>query len=193
MEIKKTVIWEVIPAGVPELWRYCKKCKMDMAFRSSGLFRVNAQQKTLDVWLIYRCASCGCTWNMTVLSRVNRKSLDGQMLEGFMTNDGDLARQYAMDMELIKRNGVRAEAVSFAVTGEELDFERHNRLILRCPYLAGIKVTNVLRQKLGLSASQAAELVESGAIALEGGGDIHRAKLGKEVILILDRYGSKGK
>jgi len=66
---------------------------------------VNAQKKTLDVWLIYRCSVCGATWNLTVLSRVAPRSLPPELLRGFQDNDPDLAARYASDRALLKKNG----------------------------------------------------------------------------------------
>jgi hypothetical protein len=85
--------------------KYCKKCKMKAKFASSGLFRVNANRKNLDVWLIYKCIKCNTTWNLTVLSRVTTGSIPQDLLTGFHENDIELAKHYASDVALIKRSG----------------------------------------------------------------------------------------
>ena len=51
----RTVVWEVQYQTPPPAVRYCKKCGSQKEFVSSGQFRVNAQRKYLDVWLIYKC------------------------------------------------------------------------------------------------------------------------------------------
>ena len=76
-----------------------------MPFISSGRFRVNAQKKSLDVWLIFKCSVCDSTWNMTVLARVNPRSISPDVLRGFHDNDPDLALHYGLDRGLIKKNG----------------------------------------------------------------------------------------
>ena len=85
--------------------KYCKKCKRKTMFNSSGLFRVNAHRKSLDVWLIYKCKKCNTTWNLTVLSRVAAGSIQPELLRGFHENDIELAERYTSDAALIKRNG----------------------------------------------------------------------------------------
>jgi hypothetical protein len=92
--------------NVPTVVKYCKKCKKKTEYASSGLFRVNAQRKSLDVWLIYKCKKCNTTWNLTVLSRVTTGSVPPDLLHGFHENDSALAKRYATDMAVLKRNGV---------------------------------------------------------------------------------------
>jgi hypothetical protein len=69
------VLWEVRHPEPPKIVRYCKTCGAKAEYVSSGLFRVNAQQKSLDIWLVYRCTTCKSTWNMTIYSRINPKSI----------------------------------------------------------------------------------------------------------------------
>ena len=85
--------------------KYCKKCKTKTDFTSSGLFRVNANRKKLDVWLVYKCMKCNTRWNLTILSRVTTGSIPQDLLAGFHDNDIELAKHYASDVALIKRNG----------------------------------------------------------------------------------------
>jgi len=85
--------------------KYCKKCKRKTLFDTSGLFRVNAHRKKLDVWLIYKCNKCKTTWNLTILKRVTPESIPPELLHGFHENDIELAERYASDAALIKRNG----------------------------------------------------------------------------------------
>ncbi|MED1874141.1 DUF1062 domain-containing protein [Brevibacillus borstelensis] len=41
----------------PPAIKYCKKCGKKTEYVCSGLFRVNAQCKYLDIWLIYKCSN----------------------------------------------------------------------------------------------------------------------------------------
>jgi len=59
--------------STPPAIKHCKKCGRKTEYVCSGLFRVNAQRKYLDIWLIYKCSDCDCTWNMTIYSRINPK------------------------------------------------------------------------------------------------------------------------
>ena len=94
-------------SSAPTVVRYCKKCNARTGFASSGMFRVNAQKKSLDVWLIYKCRKCNTKWNLTVMSRVAPGAISLEMLNGFHENDEKLAMQYATDTTLIKKNGAK--------------------------------------------------------------------------------------
>ena len=103
----KTIRWRVAAAGAPTALRPCGACGAEAAFASTGQFRVNAQKKRLDVWLVYRCTTCGSVWNCAVTSRRGAKSLDGGLLERFSGNDPELALACALDVSLLKHNGAR--------------------------------------------------------------------------------------
>ncbi len=70
-DIKWTIQYDRPPAPL----RHCKKCNIRQEFVSSGQFRVNAQGKYLDIWLIYKCSCCSSTWNAAIYSRVNPGNL----------------------------------------------------------------------------------------------------------------------
>src|SRR3954453_14796375 len=73
------------------LHRHCPRCKLQRRFASSGKFRVNAQKKRIDAWLIFRCAAWGERWNSPVHERRPVGALDPKELDALMRNDPDLA------------------------------------------------------------------------------------------------------
>lgn len=52
---------------------------------------MNAQKRNLDVWLIYRCAACDSTYNLTILSRTKPERIDKELFRKFLENDENLA------------------------------------------------------------------------------------------------------
>ena len=82
------VTWRVV-AEPPLVVRRCPRCDRPRPFRSSGRFRVNANGRRLDVWLVYRCATCEATWNRTVHERADPASVTD--LERYLDNDAGLA------------------------------------------------------------------------------------------------------
>ena len=64
------------PRTPPQPWLACSRCRDIRPFRCSEKFRLNANGKRLDAWLIYRCGSCDNTWNRPVLERRNRRDID---------------------------------------------------------------------------------------------------------------------
>ena len=116
----KNVKWTVRITAAPTVVKYCKKCAEKAQFVSSGMFRVNAQQKYLDVWLIYKCATCDTTWNLTILTRTNPKSIPPDMLAGFHGNDAALAMRYATNTALIRKNGGEPGLPDIEIAGEDI-------------------------------------------------------------------------
>ena len=82
-------------ANWSRLVKNCPKCRKKTAFICSGKFRINAQKKLLDIWLIYKCSVCGKTWKASVFSRLAVASMPTKLLERFQNNDPDLAEYYA--------------------------------------------------------------------------------------------------
>ncbi|MGW9434238.1 DUF1062 domain-containing protein, partial [Streptomyces decoyicus] len=52
----------------PTVLRRCPACTSDR-FRANGKFRVNANHKLLDAWLLVLCTACGNTAKLTALER----------------------------------------------------------------------------------------------------------------------------
>ncbi len=179
----KQIDWLVRVKSAPTVVRYCKKCASRQEFASSGLFRVNAQQKSLDVWLIYKCGKCNTSWNFTILSRINPRSIPPGVLDGFHSNRGKLALQYALNVALIRQNGGEPGPVGIEVLGEDIDFTQPVRLRLVPQYPIEVKVSSALRGKLGLPRGEYDRLCENRTIRCVSGENLKRCKLSGEVII----------
>lgn len=173
----RTILWEVTYPAPPKTYKYCKKCGTRTAFQSSNCFRVNANQKSLDVWLIYRCVHCKTTWNLTLLSRVNPKSIPKEDLQKFMDNDAAFAHAYAMDTELLARCGAETDPPDFIVAGEPVDFTEPAKLIIKSQVASKLKVSKVLRAHLGLSHKTFDSYIEKGVLSMDDGCDAKKQKL----------------
>ena len=151
-----TIHWNIVFSGTPEILRYCKGCRKKQSFFSSGLFRINAQQKNLDVWLIHRCHKCDEVWNMAVHSRVNAGALQQDIYEGYLSNDPDLAKATAFNRHLLDKN--RAEfniqRSGLEIIGPEINLEILTgpvNVVLHSVYDLDIRVEKLLRYKLNIS------------------------------------------
>ena len=85
--------------------RRCGGCKRKKAFVCSGKFRVNANGRRIDVWLIYRCEKCGHTLNVPIYERVRPERIEPELYERFLENDRELAMEYAGDRGVLKGLG----------------------------------------------------------------------------------------
>ncbi len=97
--------WVVTPTCLPLVIRHCHACASER-FRASGKFRVNANHKLLDAWLLVLCTGCGETAKLTVLERTNVRSLRPELLDRLHDNDPDLTAELLQDPVLQHRNRI---------------------------------------------------------------------------------------
>lgn len=185
---EKPVIWDIQYCGAPEVLRYCKKCGRKREYFCSGEFRVNAQQKTLDIWLIYKCTHCNTTWNSTIYSRVPPQKLGTALLESFYNNDKILAMQYAMDISLIQRNGAEIIIPAYQITGGNVSLEKPASIKIRSQYILPIKIFDILRKKLDLTRRELNHLILNNSIQGSTGQDLRKSKLSsRETIITISK------
>ncbi|MEU1709424.1 DUF1062 domain-containing protein [Streptomyces sp. NPDC005706] len=97
--------WVVMPTCLPLVLRRCHDCSSER-FRTSGKFRVNANHKLIDVWLLALCTTCGATTKLTVLERANVRSVRPELLDRAHDNDPVLAAESLQDPVVRRRNRI---------------------------------------------------------------------------------------
>ncbi|MGW5324505.1 DUF1062 domain-containing protein [Streptomyces sp. NPDC004014] len=97
--------WVVMPTCLPTVLRRCHACASGR-FRTTGKFRVNANHKLIDVWLLALCAGCGETTKLTVLERANVRSVRPELLDRAHHNDCGLAAELLQDPVVRRRNRI---------------------------------------------------------------------------------------
>jgi hypothetical protein len=97
--------WVVMPTCLPTVLRRCHACASER-FRANGKFRVNAHHKLLDAWLLVLCTACGETAKLTVLERMNVRSVRPGLLDRMHDNDPGLAAELLQDPVLRRRNRI---------------------------------------------------------------------------------------
>lgn len=169
-------IWRVRPLHTPALLRRCARCDEVRPFASSDRFRVNAQGRRLDVWLIYRCLHCEQTWNRPVLERVRPEDIPEDRYNAYLGND----RETAWDVAFQPGAGSIAPVEDFAVDVSHAS----GRVRLSMPWPVPVRLDRVLARGLGWSRSQVKKATKIGHIYLEGDASLSSAaKDGMTVIL----------
>ncbi|MDQ0846112.1 DUF1062 domain-containing protein [Streptomyces sp. V1I6] len=97
--------WVVVPTCLPLVRRRCHACGSER-FRPSGKFRVNANHKLIDAWLLVLCTACGETAKLTVLERMNVRSVRPQLLGLLHDNDLGLTAELLQDPVVRRRNRI---------------------------------------------------------------------------------------
>ena len=85
--------------------RRCQCCRCPRRFRCTNKFRLNANGKSIDVWLLFDCCSCGTTAKLPVLERVAVSKIGRARLHAFETNDPCEVTAAAGDATLLRRAG----------------------------------------------------------------------------------------
>nr|WP_225311504.1 DUF1062 domain-containing protein [Microbispora cellulosiformans] len=96
--------WVVRRTRLPLLSSRCVACRSESATTGEGRFRVNANGKLLDVWLLVRCVSCDRTAKLTVRERTPVGSFDPAELRGYRVNDPELVASTLLDPLFARRN-----------------------------------------------------------------------------------------
>ena len=169
--------WTVKPLNTPTVIRNCSHCGCKSEFECSGDFRINAQQKNLDVWLIYKCIKCGRTWNMEIFSRINPDNLERNMYEAFLKNDTEIARRYAFDTPTFASNRAQVsyDNVSYVIDGKELTMDMLTAepviLQISAPYSLQLRLDRILNEKTTIPRADLKLLFKQGAFQLNGPGN----------------------
>jgi hypothetical protein len=144
----------VHPERTPHVVRSCPRCGCARPFVSSDRFRVNASGRKLDVWLIYRCAHCDFTWNLTVLERMTPETIGPPRLAAYHDNDRETAWRCAFAVQTDDDVPVRVERAPLppAPATIAIRFELVHEVKVR--------LERLLANELGLSRSQVARNVE---------------------------------
>ncbi len=169
-------IWEVKAKNTPLLKKKCNHCNSER-FHCSDKFRLNAQKKNIDIWLIYRCVKCNNTYNMTVFSRIRTESISKEIFNKFSENNTGIAWEYAFSHELKRKNNVEAdwESVEYEMVYDKLLVENlinmDDEMIsfqMQFSFDFNLRISTVIRTCLGISSSKLNLLLDSDKVYFNG-------------------------
>lgn len=157
--------WVITPKIAPRPLINCNRCGTVKAYCSSGKFRVNANGKRIDVWLIYRCIDCDNSWNFGIFERCNRRDIEPALLQALESNDPGLARRHAFDVVALRnRIGRLDEFPDVAVHKHRLGGTRETatalELQLGLEIPISLRLDRLLAGELGISRSRLQALEE---------------------------------
>ncbi|MEV6791663.1 DUF1062 domain-containing protein [Streptomyces sp. NPDC051320] len=158
--------WVVIPTCLPLVLRRCHACASER-FRTSGKFRVNANHKLIDVWLLALCTGCGETAKLTVLERMNVRSVRPELLDRMHDNDPALAAELLQDPLMRRRNRIALDwDNAWRLETGASDLTDHEVLDISVRFAARIPVRPVrlIAEGRGLSRAEVERLIEEGKL-----------------------------
>jgi hypothetical protein len=164
--------WVIRELGLPAMVKACVTCR-STRHHPTGKFRVNANSKLLDVWLLINCELCDRTSRIPIHERVSVRALGNERLVMFEKNDPAVARHLAMDASLASRAGYRLDWSGTWELETDMPFYELERadpppleVVIRFELPAPIRVEKLLMAGFGLSRSAARGPVDSGRIRL---------------------------
>lgn len=195
MQFKKIYTWNIVPDSAPFYIRRCKKCNKTTKHYCSEKFRLNAQKKLIDVWLIYKCCNCDSTFNIDILPRVNVNSIDKDLFSRFTENDIKTSWIYAFDREVMSRNKINVDYsnINFKISGDEITFkqiiESEEDIVeinLNQEFDVDVKLTDIIKNHFLLSTDGLDKLLSSGALSVYPPGPVKKKMLiGENTIIII--------
>jgi hypothetical protein len=170
MNIARKALWAVRECGLPAVVKPCIDCS-GARHHASGKFRVNANGKLLDVWLLLRCAVCGRTSKVPVHERVNVRSLERARLLAYETNDPAVVRELTMSASLAAKNGYRLDWTGTWELETDTPFYSPDdpaplRVLISFELPAPVRVERLLMLGLGVSRAEVRRMVADGRIRL---------------------------
>lgn len=189
-----TFTWEVKVKNTPLLVKKCSHCDSDR-FYCSDKFRMNAQKKNIDVWLIYRCVKCDNTCNVTLLSRTKPDLIDKTLFHSFSVNDREVAWQYAFSAGIASKNNLKLDydSVEFEVADhfskEDIIHvpDERIKIQIRCEFEFNMKLLSLLKKSFRLSSTRLKLLLEQGVISFLSGKEPQKSKVKDGDIILIDK------
>lgn len=186
-------IWKIEVKNTPTLKRKCNHCSCNK-FYCSDKFRVNAQKRNIDVWLIYRCIECDSTYNLTIFSRTKPELMKKDLFYKFSENDENTAYEYAFSTEIGRKNSVEIDwsSVEYEIQHDNISIDSlldtDDETIafkIQMPFEFGLKLSTIVRSCLGISANLLERIISAEAIFTPENYPLkkHKAKNG-DIVLI---------
>jgi hypothetical protein len=181
--------WAIVPKTPPRPLINCNRCGTVKAYCSSGKFRVNANGKRIDVWLIYRCLDCDTSWNLGIFERCSRRDIDPTLLQALESNDPALARRYAFNVIALRNQVGRVEefpdvAVHKRRLGDTRETATMLELQLGLEMPTSLRLDRLLAGELGISRSRLQALEEKRVLILGRDGAKALRKPAREAMTI---------
>jgi len=175
--------WELVPQNLPIVKRSCPKCNEKTNYINSEKFRINANKNSIDVWLIYKCEKCKSTWNMTIYERIKPCNISKQEYNKFLSNDRELAREYAFNSSIYSKNKAEVflDDISYRVVQRKLEayYIKENELVIEiiCKYPIDLRVDKLLSDILEISRSKIKGMIEKGVVFVNDNKNLSNIKV----------------
>lgn len=188
MSYLRKIEYSIIPDESFRIIRNCSGCGCKSEFHNTNCFRVNANGRRIDVWLIFQCIKCKHTNNLTVYERCRPESISPDEYERYLSNSNELAFDYGTDSQFFAKNkaevdwsnikyridrqaGIVADGTD---SGAEEFFCTGDFLVVSNRHALRIRTDKVVAEVLKLTRSRIKGLEKSGIIIVTEEKQDHR-------------------
>lgn len=164
--------WHIKTTKVPKIRKHCSKCGEDTAFVNSYKFRVNANGKNLDIWMIFNCIHCKTSYNLSLYERIKPSTLDNDVLEAFMQNDANKIEAVAVEGNFYSKNKVHFfyDDDAYCIEGICTEKPLQNTCIeVQMNHEVPLRIDRFLCNTLKYTRSALKQKIEKGEIQLDYG------------------------
>lgn len=173
--------YRIIPTSSYPILRGCPGCGARTTYVSTGNFRVNANGRRIDIWLVYQCGNCRHTYNLAIHERVRPEDIPGEEYRRFLENDEETALRYGTDKSVFARNRAEIdwECISYEIvpikeeenrTGEQEGSGQNpgegSMLVIHNPFELKVRTDKAVAEIVHLSRSKVRQLVKAGKLEL---------------------------
>jgi hypothetical protein len=174
-EVGRKSLWVIRELGLPAIVKPCTSCR-STRHHPTGKFRVNANGKLLDVWLLVCCDLCGGTSKIPVHERIHVRALESSRFLAYQNNDFVAVRELAMSASLAGRAKYRLDWSGTWRLETDAPFSALEDLVpitvlVRFELPAPIRVEKILMRGFGLSRARLRTMVDEGRVLLRTGID----------------------
>ncbi|MFF7845469.1 DUF1062 domain-containing protein [Streptomyces ossamyceticus] len=158
--------WVVMPTCLPLVVRRCSSCASER-FRANGKFRVNANHKLIDAWLLVLCTGCGDTAKLTILERTQVRSVRPELLDRMHGNDPALAAEVLRDPVVRRRHRVALDwdgAWRLDTGGADLPDREVIDVSVRFAAPIPVRPVRLIADGCGLPRAEVERLIEEGKL-----------------------------
>ncbi|MER7011103.1 DUF1062 domain-containing protein [Saccharopolyspora sp. NPDC000359] len=160
------ISWMVVPTCLPLVRRRCHACESEL-FRANGKFRVNANHKLLDAWLLALCEGCGDTTKLAILDRAHVRSVRPDLLDRMHDNDPGLAAELLQDPVVQRRNRIALDwngAWRLDTGGAERPVDEAVDVEVRFAARIPVRPVRLIADGFGFSRAEVERLVDEGSL-----------------------------
>ncbi len=155
---------------MPLIRRRCLTC-VSSRYRATGAFRVNANGKILDIWLLAICVRCEQTIKLEVLERAHVRSVDPVLLDQLHRNDAGLVLKLLTDPATLYRNQVTLDwQDAWELRADPMDLRTVGVIdaVVCFEHRIPVRLVRLLAQGLRIPRTEVERLITVGRITSTG-------------------------